>query len=54
MSEADPRPVPPREPAPEECCQRGCDPCVFDRYYEALERYREAFEAWLGRHPEAS
>jgi hypothetical protein len=54
MSEADPRPVPPREPAPEERCQRGCDPCVFDRYYEALERFRQSLEAWLGRHPEAS
>jgi len=26
-----PGPVAPREPAPEECCQRGCEPCVFDR-----------------------
>jgi hypothetical protein len=48
---ADPMPVPPREPRPEECCQRGCEPCVFDRYYDALEHYQEAVEAWLKRHP---
>jgi hypothetical protein len=46
-------PMPPREPTPEECCQRGCEPCVFDRYYDALERYQAALELWLKRHPEA-
>jgi hypothetical protein len=51
---ADPRPLPPREPALEECCGGGCSPCVFDRYADALERYREALQSWLGRHPEAS
>jgi hypothetical protein len=50
---ADPRPLPPREPALEECCGGGCSPCVFDRYADALERYREALQSWLGRHPEA-
>ena len=53
MSEADPRPLPPREPALDECCQRGCEPCVFDRYHEALERYQRALAGWLERHPEA-
>ena len=52
--DADPRPLPPREPALEECCKGGCEPCVFDRYYEALERYRDALDAWLERHPEAT
>ncbi len=47
----DPRPLPPREPELGECCEGGCEPCVFDRYGEALERYREALEAWLERHP---
>ena len=37
----------------EECCKGGCEPCVFDRYSDALERYREALAAWLERHPEA-
>ena len=49
----DPRPVPPREPALEECCKGGCEPCVFDRYYDALERYRDALQEWLQRHPDS-
>ena len=48
----DPRPRAPREPAPEECCGRGCDLCVYDRYYETLERYREALRLWRSLHPE--
>jgi len=47
----DPRPQAPLEPAPESCCNGGCAPCVFDRYSEALERYREARQAWMERHP---
>jgi hypothetical protein len=50
----DPRPLPPREPALEECCKGGCEPCVFDRYYDALERYHDRLQAWLQRHPEAT
>lgn len=42
----DPRPEPPREPEAGECCQSGCDPCVFDRYWEALERYERALHEW--------
>jgi hypothetical protein len=34
------RPQPPREPAAEECCGKGCTPCVFDVYAETLERYK--------------
>jgi hypothetical protein len=51
---ADPRPMPPREPGIEECCGSGCEPCVFDRYNEALERYHDALAAWLQRHPSAT
>jgi hypothetical protein len=40
------KPTPPREPAPEECCGKGCTPCVFDVYAEALERYKAELEAW--------
>lgn len=47
----DPRPQPPREPAPEECCNGGCELCVFDRYANALERYRFDLQEWLSRHP---
>ena len=51
---SDPRPEPPREPLPEECCGRGCEPCVYDGYYDALERYREALRLWELRHPPSS
>ncbi|MGH8600275.1 MAG: oxidoreductase-like domain-containing protein [Burkholderiales bacterium] len=46
----DPRPEPPLPPAPDECCGSGCNPCVFDLYEEALERYRVRLEAWMQRH----
>ncbi|MFO1312960.1 MAG: oxidoreductase-like domain-containing protein [Burkholderiales bacterium] len=45
----DPRPLPPPEPHPDECCGKGCDPCVYDRYGEALSRYRKALKAWEAR-----
>jgi hypothetical protein len=38
----DPEPSPPREPDPSECCGSGCESCVFDLYWEALERYERA------------
>ena len=47
----DPRPQPPREPEPGECCQSGCEPCVYDRYWEALDHYEQALREWLLRHP---
>jgi Oxidoreductase-like protein, N-terminal len=40
------KPTPPREPAMEECCGKGCTPCVFDVYAEAIERYRAELEAF--------
>ena len=40
------RPVPPRQPALEDCCRSGCTPCVFDLYEEALERYEKALADW--------
>jgi hypothetical protein len=46
----DPRPVPPERPSPDECCQSGCNPCVFDLYEEALERYEAALAEWEARH----
>ena len=49
--DSDPRPVPPREPGMDECCKSGCEPCVFDRYYDALERHQKTLEDWLKRHP---
>lgn len=47
---ADAPPTPPREPEPGECCQSGCEPCVYDLYWEAFERYERALAAWRARH----
>lgn len=30
----------PTPPADYECCESGCSPCVWDRYYEALQRWQ--------------
>ncbi|WP_260854692.1 oxidoreductase-like domain-containing protein [Paraburkholderia sp. BCC1884] len=38
------------QPELEDCCHSGCNPCVFDRYDEALERYRIALAEWQTRH----
>ena len=32
-------PRPPERPDPMECCNRGCCPCIFDYYEDALERW---------------
>jgi hypothetical protein len=40
-------PEPPEEPLPENCCERGCDRCVFVVYYEAIDAWRRDVEAAL-------
>nr|WP_246641934.1 oxidoreductase-like domain-containing protein [Paraburkholderia edwinii] len=50
MRDDDPRPEPPVRPSADDCCRSGCDPCVFDLYNEALERYHAALAAWEKRH----
>ncbi|WP_370637388.1 oxidoreductase-like domain-containing protein [Cupriavidus sp. AU9028] len=47
----DPRPLPPNRPDDDACCGSGCDPCIFDFYYEEMERYRQELRDWLARHP---
>jgi len=47
---SDPRPAPPERPLPGDCCRSGCNPCVFDLYDEALERYEAQLRAWEARH----
>ncbi|WP_229209891.1 oxidoreductase-like domain-containing protein [Duganella sp. Root1480D1] len=49
----DPKPQPPAEPGPDDCCHSGCTWCVLDLYYEDLERYRIALAAWEKRHVSA-
>jgi hypothetical protein len=40
-------PDPPEEPLPADCCERGCDRCVFAVYYEAIDAWRQDIErAW--------
>jgi hypothetical protein len=46
---SDPAPEPPRAPEPEECCRSGCESCVYDLYWSAVERYEAALEAWKKR-----
>lgn len=48
-AEDDPIPEPPVRPRPEECCGRGCEPCVYDLYEEALERYEIKLKQWEAR-----
>jgi hypothetical protein len=45
-------PAIPTRPHDDECCRRGCDPCIFDYYESALERWMERVRK-LGADPEA-
>ena len=33
-------PPPPEMPDPRTCCGRGCNPCMFTYYFDALEAWR--------------
>jgi hypothetical protein len=44
-------PQPPNKPEDYSCCQRGCSPCIFDYYWDALARWEEKVRA-LGRDPD--
>ncbi len=50
-SASDPRPRPPEQPLPSDCCDSGCDVCVHDTYAEELQDYRERLARWLARNP---
>ena len=43
---ADSPPVMPLEPEAGACCQSGCDPCVYDHYWAAVDRYEQALADW--------
>jgi hypothetical protein len=38
-------PLPPVRPGQDDCCQDSCDPCVFDLYEQAVERYHADLSA---------
>lgn len=47
----DPPPRPPAKPLPFDCCESGCERCVFDVYAEELDHYVSAMAAWRERNP---
>jgi len=50
-SAIDPRvPRLPDKPHPAECCHRGCCPCIFDYYWDAMDRWEARVEE-LGLDP---
>jgi len=51
LPDDDPAPVAPVWPGDDACCGNGCEPCVFDFFYEEQERYRAALRSWKARHP---
>jgi len=53
QQDIDPRPVPPIRPNREDCCRGSCDPCIFDIYNEALDRFRSELHAWEQRQAQA-
>lgn len=52
--EHDPRPIAPEPPLPSDCCDSGCEHCVYDLYADELALYRERLARWLERHPETT
>ena len=49
---ADPPPLPPQPPLPFDCCESGCDRCVYDIHADELAHYRATLAAWRNRNPE--
>lgn len=42
----------PTPPGDNECCESGCDPCVWDLYYEDLRDWQQEYEAAKQAEPE--
>jgi len=49
---ADPPPIPPEKPLASDCCEGGCDRCVFDIYADELAQYEIELAAWRERNPQ--
>ena len=50
----DPPPTRPEKPLPSDCCESGCDRCVFEVYAEELEQYEAELARWRARHPDSA
>src|SRR3546814_16112239 len=44
-------PSPPEKPLAFDCCESGCDRCVFDIYAEELAFYEAELAAWRESNP---
>ncbi|HCB12341.1 MAG TPA: hypothetical protein DEP36_02035 [Gammaproteobacteria bacterium] len=44
--------TPPKPPVPGECCERGCENCVWVFYHEAQRRYEAALQALTAAAPD--
>lgn len=49
-----PPPLPPKPPVEGECCERGCEMCMWDYYREAQRRHEAALARWRERHGDPS
>lgn len=47
----DPPPLEPERPLPMECCDSGCENCVYDVYADEIHHYRRLLAAWKERNP---
>lgn len=45
-----PPPIPPKPPVAGECCERGCELCMWVYYHQALRRYEVADAEWRQRY----
>lgn len=41
----------PQKPLPFDCCESGCDRCVYDIHADDMAHYQSALAAWRGRNP---
>lgn len=49
MAADDPEPRAPEKPLASDCCDSGCERCVFDIYAEELAEYERRHLAWSAR-----
>jgi hypothetical protein len=45
--------TPPEPPLPSDCCDGGCDRCVYDIYADEVDDYKQRLARWRERHPDA-